>query len=710
MLSPQIDGFTQLFYNEDAIAADGSTVYEVYYDRNYTLINFDLDGGYGVEPVYAKYGSIYTIAEPVKSGYVFSGWARTNENGEYINEDGDKIDKAEAEENREKFTTGTIPANDEYYKAVWKAEQTGYTVVYSVQNADDDGYSYAYSVKKQALSGTLVSGEDDWSDSKFTESLEADTTSDIAMEFLEFNSERTYKDRVVEGDGSTIINVYYDRKEYDIKFYYAWEKDDNIVVSVETGYYSTNPAPEDLTRLYNMTYIVNVDEIPQIADKEKYEMGSDLYSPNASSKERKFYYIKFKAKYGQSLRDLWPLGKITPCIATSNGGSSTNPVNVGDILFFSTWACPNNSYWVHNKTPDVGGNNNNIATFYERLDKRILANDPVVRATQKEVNLAAYWSASSKNDFTRWTQEIYVPVRDGDDVTNTIEKDGQNYKLLMDYDMFTTSSGIGKVAYPTLQGYSYVASQELPKADGFEYEWTDSSGAKKQMQINEPWKTARFFYSRNNYPLILRNGNERLAMLSLPFESPLGDTVKEKENGITYYDKGLTDFYKFGGWFTSPDFVEGTEFDYENSNMPAGGRVLYAKWLPVEYNVTFYNDMESYTEDRSIKSVMVERGDTVTTSDIPRTGNELSRPIDGARFSGWYYIDGSGNTVRFDPSMMPVTSDLKLYAGWESDVVSTYVIKYLKKGTSEEIAEPTSGRAFVSTTKTFSAKGRKQFV
>ena len=297
-------------------------------------------------------------------------------------------------------------------------------------------------------------------------------------------------------------------------------------------------------------------------------------------------------------------------------------------------------------------------------------------------------------------------MRDGDDDTGTIEKDGQKYKLLMDYDLFTTSYSIVNVTYPTLQGYTYNnISEEILKFSNFDYEWTNSSGDKETSHINKPWRTARFFYSRNNYPLILRNGNDRHAALSLPFESPLGDTVKANEKGITYYDKDLTDFYKFGGWFTSPDFVEGTEFDYENSNMPAGGRVLYAKWLPVEYNVTFYNDMESYTEDSSIKSVMVERGDTVTTSDIPRTGNELSRPIEGARFSGWYYIDGSGNTVRFDPSMMPVTSDLKLYAGWESDVVSTYAIKYLKKGTSEEIAEPTSGRAFVSTTKTFSAKG-----
>lgn len=42
------DGFYALLYERPEIAADGSTVVEIYYDRNYYLVNFDLGGGYGV--------------------------------------------------------------------------------------------------------------------------------------------------------------------------------------------------------------------------------------------------------------------------------------------------------------------------------------------------------------------------------------------------------------------------------------------------------------------------------------------------------------------------------------------------------------------------------------------------------------------------------------------------------------------------------------
>lgn len=69
------DGFTRLLYDGTAtIAADGSTVVELYYDRNYYLMNFDLDGGYGVEPIYARYDAPINVGTPTKPGYSFDSW------------------------------------------------------------------------------------------------------------------------------------------------------------------------------------------------------------------------------------------------------------------------------------------------------------------------------------------------------------------------------------------------------------------------------------------------------------------------------------------------------------------------------------------------------------------------------------------------------------------------------------------------------------
>ena len=68
-------GFYSLLYDTTTtIAADGSTVVEVYYDRYYYLMNFNLDGGYGVEPIYARFGAPISVDTPTKPGYTFESW------------------------------------------------------------------------------------------------------------------------------------------------------------------------------------------------------------------------------------------------------------------------------------------------------------------------------------------------------------------------------------------------------------------------------------------------------------------------------------------------------------------------------------------------------------------------------------------------------------------------------------------------------------
>ena len=128
-------GFYSLLYDTTTqIAADGSTVVEIYYDRYYYLMNFDLDGGYGVEPIYARYGAPISVGTPTKPGYSFNGW-----NPEL---------------------PATMPAESTTHKATWNAGKTSYTVVYWYENADDDGYSYvADQTIPDVAPGTSVSSD-----------------------------------------------------------------------------------------------------------------------------------------------------------------------------------------------------------------------------------------------------------------------------------------------------------------------------------------------------------------------------------------------------------------------------------------------------------------------------------------------------------------------------------------------------------------------
>lgn len=74
------DHFISPVVNQDIIAADGSTVIRLYYDREMVTVTLDLsegvlDGDSGIITKTGKYGSIFFVNEPVRSGYVFERWS-----------------------------------------------------------------------------------------------------------------------------------------------------------------------------------------------------------------------------------------------------------------------------------------------------------------------------------------------------------------------------------------------------------------------------------------------------------------------------------------------------------------------------------------------------------------------------------------------------------------------------------------------------------
>ncbi|MBQ2960405.1 MAG: InlB B-repeat-containing protein [Oscillospiraceae bacterium] len=186
------EGFTPLKYERPNIAADGSTVVEIYYDRIYVLMNFDLDGGYGTEPIYARYGApIDNVATPTKAGYSFEGWSLTKENQSKV----------------EVYTT--MPAKNITYYAMWgEPNAVNYTVVYWKENPNDSDYSYWGSETKSETTGRKVSGSD-----SIPESIHNGED-----EYFTYNAEKTQKDVEIKGDGSSIVNVYYKRNVYTLTF------------------------------------------------------------------------------------------------------------------------------------------------------------------------------------------------------------------------------------------------------------------------------------------------------------------------------------------------------------------------------------------------------------------------------------------------------------------------------------------------------------
>ena len=177
------EGFYSLIYERPNVAADGSTVIEVYYDRYYYLMTFDLDGGYGTEPIYARYGaSIGAITEPTKPGYAFAGWDKT--------------------------IPTTMPAANTSYKASWTVDEAGFTVVFWYENANDDGYSVAGTYTPADVKPGTEKKSEDYKNQSFTGRDDKHFT---------YNAAKA-ETVTVKGDGSTVLNVYYTRNTYTLTF------------------------------------------------------------------------------------------------------------------------------------------------------------------------------------------------------------------------------------------------------------------------------------------------------------------------------------------------------------------------------------------------------------------------------------------------------------------------------------------------------------
>ena len=184
-LEKHYPGFYSLKYDATVkIAGDESTVVEVKYDRYYYLINFNLDGGYGVEPIYARYGAPINVGTPQKPGYTFTGWS-----GE--------IPK-----------TMPVIENPLSFTANWQKGTAGFTVVFWYENANDVGYSVAGTFTPADVAPGTQKSSGDYQSQSFEGRDDKHFT---------YNADKA-ETVTVKGDGSTVLNVYYTRNTYTLKF------------------------------------------------------------------------------------------------------------------------------------------------------------------------------------------------------------------------------------------------------------------------------------------------------------------------------------------------------------------------------------------------------------------------------------------------------------------------------------------------------------
>lgn len=672
-------GFTALPHYHEEIAADSSTMIDIYYDRDYYLMSFDLQGGFGVEPIYARYGAPISVGTPYQPGWTFNGWDKT--------------------------IPSTMPAKDTSYTASWTAKEVPFTVAYWLEDANIDGkYNFWGSTQLTETAGKTVQGEaykDKLNDAGIT-----DTITDVNGK-SQINYDKRYStysnadtDVTIKGDGSTVVNVYYNRNEYTLKFYYAASTGSGrnakyYVVGGSTYYFGASSSLEDsggevdlLNQYFATDYwfsaphsqIGEITELPTLNgkgiargyDTTKY----DIATVNGTTYH--YHYISFKAKYGADTSNLWPCDVFNSAttVKTYNKYDGNKLIWSGNSTFVSAWNGEHHVLYSQDETINKG--NQTIKGNYNELDYKLLW-DYDSFGDSETVTYLCFWENGANINWS--VPELYV--------YNIWVKDeyGTGYVLLRTYNT-VDDSDVDHQTAPANNGFTYT------RMDSASIENPDPSLYSSAYEVN-------FYYDRDKYSLIFVNGGVTEKSEPVYF----GAGISDKAPAVTYYDEKMADLYTFGGWYTSPNTLDGSEYNLTDATMPANPLTLYAKWNLITHDVNIYK-----TEDctQQIGTTATVTHDEPVPEDSHPDTFELVHPTDpSATFIGWFYKDENGKEQAFDFATMTITRDMAIYAKWRSNVMKQVNIRYVienEDGTETEVADSETLMLRLGQTRTFEAK------
>lgn len=721
----QTRGFTKLYHYPEAVAADGSTVFECYYDRNYYQVKLDANGGYGSEHVYARYGTPFVATTPTRHGYRFAGWDKLDENGK-----GDGKDDA---------LPSTVPAENASYIALWESADTTYTVVYWLKNAAGTEYDYMGSQKRPAVAGQVVSGDASW---LTADSYICGLTEDAGHTHNEGCKPELFRHSVyekadgnvtIEGDGSTTVNIYYTRKSYTLRFYYghAWNDSGTpryYVVGGSTYNFGNkdekgHPCPDadsynDMTLLEKVKGEWGEVQVPDGEDmssliseehKAAYTLGTLPEDGSYNSNQHKYYYLEFTAPYGADISNLWPsevfdrvpLTEAEKATHTSNGGSGhLDNDGWGNYAYFAGWNGEFNIKYTQDHS------NSTIKCYYPLLDDTLLYDESRISTygDPDRVSFLAFFDNGADVKWSiprQWIYKLYVEVLPGheeDEGVAARKVDGVT-RYYMLYDTVFANDDNKDIEHqtdPPLPGFTCMRD----KVGGSEQEPNEPLADGRESY------TANFYYNRNRYTLTAQNYDEIIQYNDVLYQADLDRRMYDLL--LMPYPKPLEKYaYELGGWYTSPGCFPGSEY-VPGSTMPEHDISLYAKWEPVTYTVRLFKnrkDMETYqttgNEALVYHTQVVDHGSTL---------GEIADPTDPSgheyTFGGWFY-EKSGKKVALTTTDTAVKEDLLVYAEWSHLTAQPYLIHYVLKETADpewkalldeaSLYSPEDGKAYTVT-------------
>ena len=519
-------------------------------------------------PVFINEGDVTVApATPTRTGYEFKGWY-----------------KEKSFTNR--FIFGSTISEDTTVYAKWEPKTTTYTVVFWQQNVTDavdaedsaKTYSFYKSVERGATTGDSVSLILENSGTAADNRLGGNDANSIGemgfyFQYNEANSDTSAK--VVKGDGSTVLNVYYDRKVITFNFY-----GDLTNYSYSSSTYNSNYVYYGLS---SGSYF------------RVYRSGSSWYDASNNRYTGTVYHLTFDSSSSRANTAELQFGSIQGLWF-----SSTDYYNwsVGSAISGRDWPYPGSNLMWHYE-----GNTTYTGKYYQ------FETGDQTTATTLNFFLNEYATST--------TTRPYSCVGQDSDGNFTVALDDESLKS-NETVIFHGDEFFGY----RLERYN-VTSNNYNNAtvwDGKEvrvsYSDIGSSGH------------AYFYFARNQWDFVYSSNNSSVKTVTKYWEASLSDLASYVP------DNGPAGYY-FDGWYADPAFD--TPFDF-SQEMPNHSVEIYAKWTMMRFRIVLDpTGGEAGVEPSDITfpgnqatTFRVDYGELVQASSI----NNATR--EGYTLLGWY--------------------------------------------------------------------------
>lgn len=587
-------------------------------------VTYDSDGGTYFAPEFYAAGDTADLTSniPEKAGYTFDDWY-----------DGDT-----------KVTTATTNVT---VKAHWTARtDTKYTVIYWLENANyennyldaeyRDQTQYAYEEYK-TLTGTTGELTDALADNSY-DGFEPQAITQVT----------------IAGDGSTIVNVYYNRIEYSVKFY-------------DASQYGCGKEEHTHTRYgWNSCYDWNGN---LTCGKEEHTHSSDCY---------KIYdEYTITAKYGANIRSAWPgdAWKVSPNGSTYQVGIDIMPL--GGASFYKRSAGGGTEtafYYVEVLPGETGTEHNGVnyklhhsdtssGTGYHVTDEDKY---PITGFTYKELEATGgrngYNYNNAKFYYTRNSYDI-VFVNNGEEDSKKSKKFEENITIQDNYTPGHPAQGVPKE-------YVFAGWYDNPLCEGEAYKF-DGKMPSNNITLYAKWAPPTVSGVAFT---VMDGGDDNKEVLTVKY----GGTIDETKLPTPTKPDG--EGWTFVCWATKDEKGNFIPFNFNTkiyANIELYPYFINTKVLTVTYDVNGGTSDVGVVDSKTY--AMNAHADVLYATDVTAPQGEV--------FLGWNtQADGTG-TLYQPGDKVKMTANVTLYAIWGDQAATTSITYHANNGTDAMVEQ-----------------------